>query len=369
MKKIGVVTFHHAKHSYGAALQALATLRGIKKLGYDAELINYENAFEQKEVHYEGLSLVRKCALFANWFARMFFFGSITDPCRKGKNLDKMYKDVTTKVYRSPEELEQTDYDVLVSGSDQIWNPEITGGVDAAYLLQFGNPKKRIAYASSMGSYRLTAEEVPVYRKALSRFNAIGVRENYAKEQLQPLCEKEIKVVCDPTLLLTGDEWRAEFAQQISALKPETPYILTYFVGGNIDSYWPQIAEIVEQYGLPVWNVQSHGKKYAHTAKAVYAITPGDLVAHIEKAALVITDSFHGTAFSVNLGAPFAAVLNPKNPVRVKDLLEKVGLQERIHMTAANCEDPIDYIAAHEKLEKFRKDSAQWLKDALQDNV
>lgn len=364
MKKVGIITFHHAKHSYGAALQALATLRAIENMGFDAELINYENKYEQAEIKIKGKSNVEKIRRILNWCLRMFVFGGFSDPNRKAENLDRLYGKVSS-LYRTSSDLKNIEYDILVSGSDQIWNPEVTGGIDRNFLLDFGNPQKRIAYASSIGSHKFTEEELTVYRELLSKFDYIGVREQYASDSIQSICQQKVKVVCDPTLLITGMQWRSELKREMESFSVKEPYILTYFVGGNIESYWNRIGKFVKQIDLPVYNIQSHSKRYGHVSQTVYNIMPGDLVAYIENAQMILTDSFHGTAFSINLNKEFVAVLNMKNPVRVMNMLDGLGLEGREDDKLFDCSHKIDYTAVNERLNIIRNDSKIWLSEAL----
>lgn len=367
MKKVGIITFHHAKHSYGASLQALATLRVIEKMGFDAELINYENKYEQSEIKAHGKSIKSKLLMTLNWLARMIIFGGFADPCRKAKNLDRMYGNVSSKKYYSLKNLNEADYDILISGSDQIWNPAITGGIDRCFLLQFGKPEKRISYASSVGSHKFTDEELEIYKNALLKFCRISVREKYAADTFKSICKQKIKVVCDPTLLLNGQQWKAEFGDALANFKADAPYILTYFVGGNIDTYWSRIEKYVNQVNLPIYNIQSHSKRYSHVDRAIYNILPDELIAYIDNASIVLTDSFHGTAFSINLNKKFAAVLNKKNPMRVKNLLETLDLEKREDENLENCLDDIDYEQVNEKLERIRFDSYQWLWESIKE--
>ncbi|MDO4321554.1 MAG: polysaccharide pyruvyl transferase family protein [Lachnospiraceae bacterium] len=364
MRKVGIITFHHARHSYGAALQAYATVRVLENMGLEAELINYENKYEQTELKIKHQNIIEKIYLVINWIVRMFLFKGCKDPVRKKKNLDAFYKYVSKKKYNTIEELKNTDYEILLAGSDQIWNPEVTGGIDRGFLLDFGTPKKRVSYASSVGSHVFSSEELNTYKRMLERFNSISVREKYAANLLQSSCKTNIKVVCDPTLLLTGDQWRKEFEKEMSSFNASTPYILTYFVGGNIELYWDRIEKYITQLNLPIYNIQSHSKKYKHVNKAIYNIMPEKLVTYISNARVILTDSFHGTAFSINLNRNFVAVINKTNPVRVQSLLESVGLQEREDARLHEYSD-IEYSNVNKKLNEIRNDSMEWLVNAL----
>lgn len=364
--KIGVVTFHHAKHSYGASLQAFATVRVLRNMGYDVELISYENAYEQASIKDHGVSVKKKFILYLNKMARMYLYNGRKDPYLKSENLDHIYGCVTNKVYSNVAQMQGLYYDVLLVGSDQVWNPEVTGYLDDVFLLMFGKAKRRVSYASSMGSHRLNGYERSLFKKGLDMFTSISVREAYAKEQLQPLVDRNIKVVADPTLLMTKEEWRNEFAINENSERGSQPYILTYFVGGNLTSYWNDVKKYVDELKLPLWNIQSHSKKRGNVDRVIYAATLDEILSLLSNAALIITDSFHGTAFSINFQRQFVALLNKKNPVRVIDLLKSVGLSNRINIDTKHVMDNINFEEVTEQLASIRDDSIQWLKNAVE---
>ncbi len=359
MKKVGIITFHHAKHSYGAFLQAYATLRTVEMLGFDAEIINYENKYEQKEIKNKGKSVKQSFHLFINWFIRSFVYGAIKNPCRSRKNLDKIYKKVS-KLYTNIQELDKTDYDIIIAGSDQIWNPAVCGKIDPAFFLNFGGDIKRISYASSIGSYHFSKEELMDIEKYLSRFSAISVREKYALDALTSIVSKDIKVVCDPTILISGEQWAKEFETEIGSFRKTEPYVLTYFVGENITHYWDRIKSYVGN-GVKIYNVQSHSHRYAHVNRAIYNILPGELLAYIKNADYVLTDSFHGTVFSILFHKNFVAVINRNNPVRVLNLLEKMQLLDRTDDKIEGAPKEIDYSITDKQLMAFRDESKEWL--------
>lgn len=364
MKKVGIITFHHAKHSYGAFLQAYATLRVVESLGYDAEIINYDNNFEQKEVKLKKKNIKQAFYLIVSWLVRFFVYGGIKDPCRSAKQLDKLYRNVS-KRYKNLHSLQSTNYDILVAGSDQIWNPMVCGGIDSAFFLNFGEAETRISYASSIGSYHFSIDELKIIEKYLSRFASISVREQYASDELSSICTQKINVVCDPTLLMTSEQWENEVCTELKSFKKIEPYILTYFVGGNIAQYWDRIKEYVNEIGLSVYNVQSHSRKNMHVNKAIHNILPGDLLAYIKNADYILTDSFHGTVFSILFQKNFVAVINKQNPIRVKNLLERLGLANRIDDKIKGIPKEIDYTKTCELLDEYRKESKDWLEKSL----
>jgi hypothetical protein len=362
--KIGVITFHHAKNSYGASLQALATIRVLRSIGHEAELINYENRYEQAEIKGNRVPLKRRVSLYLSLITRLYLFGGWKNPYRHRENHDKMYKYITKERYTEIGQMHNLHYDVLLAGSDQIWNPEVTKELDKAFLLKFGQAKKRISYASSMGSYKLNKSDKKEFELALKSFNAISVREEHARGQLLGCTDKNIKVVLDPTLLLNKEMWEDEFKIDN---KEYPPYILTYFVAGNLDSYWNHIESYVEAMQMPIWNIQSHAKKSKHAQRIIYCVPLSKIVSLHRNASLIITDSFHGTAFSINFHKKFVAIKNKKNPVRVANLLELLKLSDRLCIAPQKILDEIDYMKVDTSLNALRQDSLGWLNKALQE--
>ncbi len=366
MSKLGIVTFHHAKFSYGAMLQAYATEAVCRRFVDDVEIIDYENPYEQKGAKTASTSAIGTIKKNLNYLLRLTVFQGYRNQYRNSKNIDKFYHKVSSKKYEKIEDFCDADYDILLSGSDQIWSPELTNGVDEVFLLNFGNQQKRISYASSMGSYILNEEEQQKFAECLSRFDSISVREAHAKEQLQPLTQKDIEVVLDPTLLLRKEEWEEQLGIQSSA-KTKEPYILTFFVSTGLESYWDQVGKYVSELGLPVWNVQSHKHKSVHVDKVVFAPSVSEFVELIANASVIITNSFHGTAFSLNFQKNVVPILSKKNPARVVNLLNMCGLSELIDIAPERLHEDIDYREANALLEQSRKKSLMWLENALKD--
>lgn len=360
LKKIGIMTIH-TTYNYGAVLQAYATEAFYNSQGYDAELIDYTNdhiqeqlkLFYKQDGKFKGyfITFIRNTV-----FGRLHYykkaFGNIKNTCRFSK-----------RHYATLDALESTNYDVLVAGSDQLWNPLISGELDPAFFLQFGHCKK-ISVASSVGSSKLSDKELLTVKQYLKAFDAISVREEFARDQLQPLTDKEIKILLDPTLLLSREHWIQKVAIYSKYYSTKDKYIVTYFAGGNKDSHRQIIREYAEKFNLPVWTIQYSNYSWKESSKKILGASMEDFVALIAKASLVITDSFHGVAFSVNLGTDFVALTNKANPIRVKALLEKIGITERIDMPVDKYHS-VDYDAVTPKLKALQEDSIDWAINAV----
>lgn len=360
-KKVGIVTIH-TDFNYGAVLQAVATQKFFELNGYDAEIIDYENEVisQQSKLFYKQDGKIKGYFIT---FIRNTLFGRYFYYKKAIKYLDN-YRKKSQRRYYTIEELENAPYEVLISGSDQIWNPVISRGLDAAFLLEFGKGKKKISVATSIGSYVLNQKECDRFRVALKSFDSISVRENHAKEQLQPLVDKNIKVLLDPTLLINRTIWWNKLAQDSKYVKKGEHYILTYFVGRDKSKYRPTLKSYAEKLKIPVWAIQYSNYNWKEIDKKILGASISDFIALIGNADLVITDSFHGVAFSVNLGVNFVALTNTENPIRVKEFLEKLKLEDRIDMLPDNYK-MIIYEEINNKLELMRKDSSAWLLNAI----
>lgn len=363
--KTGIVTFHHAKYSYGATLQAFAMCKIVGRYSDSVELVNYENTYEQKAVKSKQASKKELLRRQINYMARLVLFGGWKNPYRNNKNHDRIYGCVSPKKYTNASQMKELTYDALICGSDQVWNPDITGGIDEAFWLHFGYAKKRISYAASMGSYMPTKEEARIFHEYLADFSAVSVREAHAEEQLKAFYAGGIKIVIDPTLLLSHEEWATEFPALQRPSDNDGKYILTFFVGSGYTSYWPEMEQYIAHLGLPVWNVQSHLRKGTDIERVICAPTVEEFLRLLQGAALVITNSFHGTAFSINFRKDFIPILNKSNPARVLNLLAAVGLSERIGINPEKSIGHIDYDRVDLELQKLRGDSTAWLEKAM----
>lgn len=361
MKKVGLLTFHRSC-SYGASLQAYATVEFIKEHGYDIEIVDYTNPYEQrfeKKIYSENGKL---SGYFSVFIKNVFFKKSHYARLAFG-NMTQYYP-VSKDRYRSKDALKNVEYDILVAGSDQIWNRNITDGLDEVMLLQFGKAEKRISLASSMGSIILNNNEKETFRRSFRSFSSISVREEHGRKQLQPLTDKTIKLLMDPTFLFSREEWIQKLGGKSKYYKKTESYILTYFVAPN-RTYRTRTEEFAKKFGLPVWSIQPTTFKRIKCKKSILGARIEDLIALIANADLVLTDSFHGVAMSLNLHSDFVAFKNEGNPIRVISLLEKLEIPERVNMKPS-LYNSVDYKKVDNVLEPLRADSQKWVIEALE---
>lgn len=362
MKKVGILTFHRA-WNYGACLQAFATIKIFEKLGYCAELIDYVNEFEQSSKGNQSLMEIGILRWSISMMKNLLWH---KDKCVKlsFESGNGLYAPGNGMLLEK-KDIDLECFDVLVAGSDQIWNPEITGGLDSAFFLAHGKATKRIAVGPSIGSYVFNESEQEQIKLFLEKFDAIGVRGKHAKKELEKITDQTIRNIPDPTLLLEHSDWE----KRISAEKcPASPYLLTYFVGKNYGQYISKVVKYVEKIGLPVYNIQFNTHQFANV-NGIVGATPVELLGLIKNAAFVITDSFHGTVFSTVFQRPFIAIENVNNPKRVKEFLHSIGLENRIEPELDAIKQEIDYSSVNAIISNRRKETINWIMESIEDDT
>lgn len=364
MKRIKLITYHDA-WSYGACLQTIATTKVLESLGHAVEVINYHNPYESR---YRNGNLLRYTSLreFLKIIIKKFFFQSSKYSERAFGNVGKDYI-LLTKRYDNLNDLLTLRADVLAVGSDQVWNPSISNGIDPAFFLDFGKAERRISIASSMGDHVFSEREKKYVYERLKSFSSISVREQYAKDQIKTLTNKTIKILLDPTLLVSNEFWRNHFAKCYPKQLPKEGYILVFVLSEHFE-----LSHILYEYkkkmNLPVYRIMIN----TYRTKGVDHVIPGpsleEFVDLIDRATLVITDSFHGTAFSINMRTPFIFLLRKDNNARMIELLQQTGLESRV-FSMEKPPEPMEcnFKIAEDFLQCKRKEDINWLETAIEE--
>ncbi len=373
--KIGIITFNSA-HNYGAVLQVWALQEKLKNEGHQVEVINYripaiDNLYQVYVPRWiSNNSMVnRVCHKLQYMKARV----RTPEKSKRYKKFEKFIREVlpSTRPYHSYEALRnaQFDYDLLITGSDQVWNGNITRGISGAYFLAFGDENvKRISYAASIGKDAFDEEEKVVVQKYLKGLDYISVREEKAKNAVEELTDKEVDLVLDPTLLLDKEKY--------DKLKKPFPvkggdYIFVHNVHlVKVDARLNAIVEeISARTGLPVVNNRADYSFKNEIAKFSEG-GPEEFLGVIDGAKFVITNSFHATVFSTIYEKKFITVPHFKNPDRMRNLLQLFELEN--HLIAEVKDIPkdlseldIDYAKVNELRKKARVTSEAYLQKAL----
>ena len=387
--KIGIITFQLAWNC-GAVLQCAALKRKLESWGNEVEVINYlpdykryryvkyQNPFK---VAYKNFSqnkkqkkLTRlKKALKAS--VRVVLNYSSKSGRLKQKNDFAEFNEHflnLTREYHNLKELQKDPpaCDVYISGSDQLWNPNLTNGTpDGAYFLDFGD--KQIVKAS----YAVSVCELDVnkwrseLKALLCNFDYISLRETEMKSDLEDICQKEISVCIDPTFLLDADAY-LEFEKTVEC--PDK-YLLVYALDnpGSNDLLFKTVKKLSEKRGLEIM-VISGPHKWPYSVRKYSpqdGISPGEFLTYIKNADVVVTNSFHATAFSVIYQKDFYTITTPGRGSRVTELLTNLQLQDRLLTDSDNMLDgtykTLDYSIVKEKLLKHRLSSEVYLRNVI----
>lgn len=320
--KTGIITFHRA-HNYGAVLQCYALATTLKNLGHDVEVIDYlptQFKIEYSIYPFRHLSLIRKITQLVK------LLPVLDIKIKRSKGFNSFISTLPLSKKSFDETNARFDnYDVIVFGSDQIWNPVLTNNKDNVYCGNFPKLGKRfVSYAASTNPKLLQKEYQEYFEGIIDRFDNISTRESSLTNYLNGLSNNVSQVVLDPVLLLTKDQWKK------IAIKPqEEKYLLVYTVPQH-----PQIIQVANQLAkeknLQVIEIRPNihnirKKNYLQT------VSPTEFLGYIMYADYVLTTSFHGTALSVVFEKQFLTLsINEQVDDRAANLLENLCLSERL---------------------------------------
>lgn len=373
MGKLGIITFHSA-HNYGSVLQAYALQKAIKRrVNYKCETINFipPNQDEMYAVYCKNDSLKNVLKNTVAFFNKKM----LEDRQVKFDNFINNRLDLSNKIYKSREELKNNvdDYDVLVCGSDQIWNISALD-FDDSYFLTFSNNSKKISYAPSMGGGNpFNNDEVKNKISGyLQSFTALSVREERGKSVLNQIIDKDVEIVLDPTLLLGSEEWDEICSDRVI----DGDYIFFYSIDYN-DDVIKVVEKISKKLNLPVVVLYSTRKTYKaviHGFKVSKYQSPTDFLSLIKHSKLVLSNSFHGNVFAIIYRKPFYVVRGTYNGEintddRMTTLLNHFNLQDRqININNVNEIDNyliVDYNKSENLINNWREKSINYLSNSI----
>lgn len=361
MKKIGIITFHRSRN-YGAVLQAYALQRKLKKSGIAAEIIDYQNrSIEQqlklwnKPEKFEIKSLLYSVKQFVFRYGKKrafdkFILKYITLSQNLGSNAVNLH-------------LMENVYTTCITGSDQVWNEKLTEE-DTSYFLDFvGDNTAKIAYAVSVGDDVNVCSEKII--KKMEDFLLISVREKSLKSYLQNEFNKQVELCCDPTLLLDFQDYADLIEENIYKKK----YLFVYTIQDSfeVQKFANKVAAIKK---LVVISNKNCIPFWLHCS-------PKDFLNWVYHAEYVITNSFHGTIFSILFHKKFLTYIKKEHGEinqRVYDLLENVNLMEKGKMEIqeyfeqhiSEIDKIIDYKSVDSLISEMRQFSEKFILQNLQ---
>lgn len=363
--KIGILTFHNA-HNWGAALQLYALKEYLKDLGHEVKVINYRNSIIDSNYKKNPVIKLRrkdwKGILIYLYEKINFEYGkkAYKEKWSKFNNFEKQMLDNDATEY-TKEDLENLDIDMLVCGSDQIWNPSLTGGLDEVYFCNFKTNAKKVSYAASMGVKELKPEYENDFKNYINNFNDISVREDSLKQYIKKVTDKDVTTVVDPTLLLNVEKY------DNIAIKPkEQKYLFLYTLIENKNLY--KIAKrIAKERKLKIIELSYSKKVEKLLHNEIANIGPEEFLGYIKYADCVITNSFHGTIFSMLFKKDFYTINAGKVNSRIENVLNIAQIPERCIKTyedMQNCKK-IDYENVSKNLNENVLNSKEFLNKVL----
>lgn len=371
IKKIGIITMHRVQN-YGSALQAYALQKKINELGYYSEIIDYvfpnrmhrkNDTFLIKYAKQARHELGDALLGFPSWIQKQRFY-----------QFYKNYYKLSKKKYTSKEDLDNDPpyYDLLITGSDQVWGP-MNIGDDTTFMLSFckNDNIPRISYAASFATDRIPEKFRSIYSTYLSKYQFISVRESSGVRVIHDLIHRDASVTCDPSLLLDRVSW-SEIAA-LSKINIKKPYILAYILSYSYNPY-PEINHLIqkiqEQLGLHVIYLNGQLSDYRkRNSTVIRSAGPCEFVKLFMDAKFVITTSFHGTAFALNFSVPLYSVIknSGSSDSRMFSLLKLVGAEDRaITIDTNNLKvERMDYTMVSKNIKSLREESISYLHDSI----
>ena len=324
--KVAILTFHNTPNNCGAVLQAYALQRTLEKLGHVAEIIDYYRERGDMKPWWSFKSIGGVYHTVKMLIVESLRLGR----CRRFR---RCHLNLTLPEYGG--RVRYRGADAYITGSDQVFNPIHNEG-NPDFLLDFvPSGKRRIAYGASFGADVFDEAYTQVLKKHLPLFDALSVREEKGAETIKAISGRTAQVVADPTLLLDEDEYRPLMGCARVRV-PADPYVFIYLIGNHPDAR--RIArEKAGELGAKKIILMTNGRAEWHwpqfgMVKRLYIFTPADFLKLVSNAAYVVTNSFHGTAFSTIFHRQFTSLKNgTAGDARMATLLEtlrSIGIEK-----------------------------------------
>ena len=375
MKKIGIITFHCAGN-FGAVLQAYGLRECLKSLDCNVDIINYtpsslRNPYKLLPDHatiqrymQSGLKYTLKNLVWD----RMKTSRQRIQKLSAFQSFRKQHLEITFRPIRKITLQNAPKYDVYITGSDQVWNPECTAGIDKTFYLDFvGEKTIRASYAASTGGNSLEAQKEEI-GKLVAPLDFISIREKSSQNLIEEISGRKVEIVIDPVFLIPTQKW-------LSLIDPKPrfsgKYIFFYCIDNNPKAIcyanW-----LSENYQLPIVHFYFGTlRQQIHIdGKCFYFEGPIDFLWYIQNAEYIVTSSFHCVAFSLIFRKKFYPFLYPGRGARVTDLLNDLGLGDRINRSPdtdipSTIDDRIDYETVHCRLKSMSEHGIRYLQKII----
>lgn len=363
--------------NYGTALQAFALEYKLRQMGWEASFLSCPARFTWRGTirgfleHYRLLSIWRRLRCLIGGGAHPIRCSS-----RRQSKLEKWFDsvhNVSRVAYAGDMRRLLRRTDCFLCGSDQIWNTYV--GYNPIMYLEFAKGCRRASYSTSIGTAGINPAYAKRVKAALSRFQAISVREMRSVETLnQLLNRKDVVHVLDPTFLLDSNDWSNIIPANGDPMLHEEPYVLCYLIGKSRENA-ERVRDVSRKIGIDrivIVSSMENPDVRVEGALTISDADPFEFVRLIKDAALVCTDSYHATAFSINFRRPFVELMRfsdgdeSSQNMRIYDLLERFGLKNRIAREGVDFNpSECDFTVVDRRLNGLRAESLAYLKHAV----
>lgn len=361
--KIGIITYHRSTN-YGAQLQAYALTKVLQSLGHDAEIIDCNNIGRGKVFHWSinsyraFMGSIRNNLLsLITEFRRNRFFDYFVDnyilKSRECFSLEKLNEIVG-------------EYDFIITGSDQVWHPQICEGKTLFFLDLPISRDRKIAYAPSFGVSDYSISDAARFIPLIADIKHLSVRESTGNKIIHKYLGKEVTEVADPTMLLRKNDW-----ETIIAPRKYNGYIFYFTILDEPEWTDKMVRDLAKQRSLKIIRIGTVRDIFKPGFINARISGPQDFLSLVRYADTVVTSSFHGLVFSILFQKDFYCVLNNNDRnSRLIDLATKLGVTERlinnpVSLTHQNNINPINYKIVGQNLDTMRQVSLKFLKDAI----
>lgn len=363
--KIGILSFPNMT-SYGCTLQMYALYRVVEQAGAEAEIINYRNEYMKARRHTSAgrgkssiKSAMRVTATKALHLRQLRAFRSFEQKMHLYPVRETSQKSELAEIAKR--------YAGVICGSDQVWNPLITD-TDLSFFLDFCGPDtKRIAYAPSFGISEFSDDFAEKIRPELNKFDFLSVREEVGAHYVETLTNRQTEIVLDPTFLISKNEW-----SELEKSHPmaEEKYIFCFPVrkSAALIRFGRELAEksnatLIVAEGNFLRQLRNKDKR----VKFALDLSPEEWLYLMHHADCVVTNSFHGAAFSIHYQKDFFLECSShKANSRLEQLVELCGLHDRVIREGCDSWNPhIDYADVEARLAPARQASMDYLKRSI----
>lgn len=369
MKNFGIVSYNIYCNftNYGSALQSWALSKAINKLGenkWEAKLIDYcpdvladKNPLNPiKDMWDQDEASRKRCELS---------LPAIQENYRKFDEFYHKKFNKTKKKYTSSnfnEVVKDEKIDGFVCGSDTIFCIDEFKGLDDGYYANYDVMKNgyTISYAASFGDSHFDEESYKLLNQRLQNFKSLGIREQTMIPYVKEHTNVEVKKVIDPTLLLEKEDYECITAPRIE----EEKYLLIY-----ARRYNEKMIEFAEKIAKENnWKIIEISLQAENASKhrMFYEAGVEEFLSLVKNAEFVVTNSYHGLAFSVQFEKEFVVFSREQANTKIGELIEALGLQNRNLVTGnEKIKERINYNQVKNNIKEFRKISWDYLASNL----